>query len=48
MGLDSTGDKAEVLDFEAYPNARKLVDRCREFFAEVQNLFVNELTLSTR
>ena len=34
----STADKAQVLDLEAYPTAQKLVTRCKEFFAEIQNL----------
>lgn len=38
MVLDTNGDKAEVLNFETYPTAKKLVNRCQEFFAEVQNL----------
>jgi hypothetical protein len=28
----------EAVDLTAHPNAKALVDRCEEFFAEVQNL----------
>ncbi|KAL9106879.1 MAG: hypothetical protein Q9227_008127 [Pyrenula ochraceoflavens] len=34
----TNGDVAQVLDFTLYPTARLLVDRCREFFAEVEDL----------
>jgi hypothetical protein len=37
----STTDKAAVLDLEAYPTAKKLVQRCHQFFAEVQDLYVD-------
>ena len=35
------GDKAQVLDFTLCPTAQKLVSRCQEFFAEVQDLSVH-------
>jgi hypothetical protein len=29
---------AVEVDFARYPNARKLLQRCQDFFAEVENL----------
>jgi hypothetical protein len=37
----STTDKAAVLNLEAYPTAKKLVQRCYQFFAEVQDLYAD-------
>ena len=33
-----SGDKASVLDLEQYPNAKKFVQRCYDFFSEVEDL----------
>lgn len=34
------GDAKEEVDLETFPTAKALVERCAEFFAEVQDLYV--------
>lgn len=36
--MDSSSDQAAVLDLSKYPAAQKFVDRCCEFFEEVEDL----------
>jgi hypothetical protein len=39
MQQEQPGSTATVeVDFTQYPNARKLLSRCQDFFAEVENL----------
>lgn len=33
------------VDFAKYPNAQKLLDTCKRFFAEVENMYVIVLTI---
>jgi hypothetical protein len=41
-------DEREEVDLSKYPTAKALVERASEFFAEVKNLCVNNLTCSYR
>jgi hypothetical protein len=34
----SSSDKAAILDPDTFPNAKKFIARCQDFFAEVQDL----------
>ena len=36
----SSGDKASVLDIEKHPGAKKLLRRCQDLFAEIDNLYI--------
>lgn len=38
QGLPGAAPAAEV-DFEAHPAAQQLLQRCQDFFAEVENLY---------
>lgn len=40
------GDAKDEVDLEKYPTAKALVQRCAEFFAEVQDLYVASCDLS--
>jgi len=40
MATYSGGD---AVDLSAHPNAKLLVDRCKDFFKEVQNLYVSQI-----
>ena len=35
----------EEVDLDQHPNAKALVDRCREFFSEVEDLYVHQYCL---
>jgi hypothetical protein len=40
MQQERPGSTATVeVDLAQYPNARKLLQRCQDFFAEVENLY---------
>lgn len=41
----SYGGTTEEVDLEQYPNAKALVDRCKDFFAEVEDLYVSFLRI---
>jgi hypothetical protein len=37
------GGNREDVDLDAYPTAKKLVEKCVEFFDKVQNLYANQI-----
>ena len=38
--MDASSAKLKEVDLEAYPTAKKFIGRCREFFGEIEDLWV--------